>query len=208
MKAYYFYLLLLMFGLLTACNPGVTRVPQIKDNFQGRTIKNPNGSSCIVKLDTVDQLTGARITELMPDQLFTFTHDQLREFFKSKPLMVCQARLSKVGKSNYFLELQFTIQNARVNLNYQGLAKGSKLILKLINGESIPLYCYENQVVTSSQSEKVYRGLYPISIKDLKKLRKFILTDIGVHWNGGYENYEIHSIDFFKNQFDCLNQVR
>lgn len=195
--------------MLSSCNPGVIRLPQIKDNFEGRTIKNPNGSSCVVKLDTIDPLTGARITELMPEQLFTFTHEQLSEFFKSKPLIVCQARLSRVGKSNYFLELTFTIQNARVNLNYLGLAKGSRLQIKLINGESISLYCYENQAVNSSvPSEKVYRGLYPISGKDLKKMHKFILTDIGVHWNGGYENYEIHNIDFFKTQFDCLSQVK
>jgi hypothetical protein len=145
----------------------------------------------------------------MPEQLFTFTHEQLSEFFKSKPLMVCFARLSKVGTSNYFLELKFTIQNARINLNYQGLTKGSKLQLRLINGESISLYCYENQAaISSTQNEKVYQGLYPVSRKELKKLQKYIITDIGVHWNGGYENYEIHNIDFFKTQYDCLSQVK
>jgi len=209
MKTQGYLLILLLIGLLISCNPGARRLPQLKESFRGKTIINQNGSACTVKVDTIDQLTGARITELMPEHLFTYTHEPLREYFITQPLMVCNARLSRVGNSNYFLNLQFIIQASRVNINYQGLAKGSMLQLKLINGEHISLYCYENSPVTSATgNEKIFQGLYPISEKDLKKLRKYVLTDMGVHWNGGFEKYEIHIIDFFKTQYECLQKIR
>ncbi len=196
-------------GLLISCDPGTRRLPQLKENYSGKTLTTRYHTDCIVKEDLIDQLTGVRFTELEAVQLFTFTHGPLKEHFKSKPFMVCEASLSRAGKQNYFLNLTIKIQSRQLNANYLGLAEGSLLQMKLINNDLISLFSMEKDTGKNISNEvKMYSGTYLVPIKELKKLRKFELIEIGLHWNGGYEKYDVHQIDFFKTQLDCLSQIR
>jgi len=209
LKASGYLVFFIIIGLLSSCNQGTRRLPSLKDSFTGKTITNNNHTTCVVKEDTIDQLTGLRLTELMPVQLFSFTHEPLKAFFESKPFMVCNANFSRAGKDNFFLNLQFLIQATKLNISYHGIAEGSIVQIKLINGDQISLYSMDSDHgKTLSNEYKMYAGTYPVSNVDLKKLRKFEVTEMGVHWNGGFEKYDIHIIDFFKTQLQCLSKIK
>jgi len=209
LKASGYLFISIIVGLLLSCSPGTRRLEGLKESFTGKTIHNINQTSCVVKEDTIDQLTGLRLTELMPVQLFSFTHEPLKAFFDSKPFMVCNANLSRAGKRNFFLNLQFLIQASKLNISYHGIAEGSIVQFKLINGDQISLYSLDSdQGKILSKEYKMYAGIYPVSTKDLKKLRKYEVTEMGVHWNGGFEKYDIHIIDFFKTQILCLSKIK
>lgn len=199
----------LVFGLLSSCNQVAKRLPSLKDSFTGKTLINSDNTTCKVIEDSIDQLTGLRLTELLPVQLFTFTHEPLKGYLDSKPFMVCFANLSRAGKSSFYLNLQFLIQAPKLNISYQGIAEGSIVQLKLINGDEISLYSMDSDHgKTLANENKLYEGSYPVSFKDLKKLRKFEVTEIGIHWNGGFEKYDVHIIDFFKTQLHCLSKIK
>ncbi len=202
----YFLLAAFLFG--SSCKS--SRVHRVRKNAitsEGKTIYTTKGD-CFVKYDAYDRLSGKRITELKPEEIFSFTHEKLKPYFTDRPFLTCFGALSRKS-SDYFLQLKFAVDTKYIKTGYNGLSVNSMLRITLIGGDKVYLKNIYNDLGTRDVSGKMvtYKGLYPISKADLKILRKTELDKMGVEWNGGVEEYEVYNIDFLIKQFSCLNEI-
>jgi len=205
-KNIYFSLMALLF--VFSCK--TSRVHRVHNNFssnEGKTISTDIGS-CYVKYDAYDRLSGKRIIELEPEEIFSFTHEKLKPYFTDRPFLTCYAGLSR-KKDEYFLQTKFIVDTKYIKTGYNGLSINSMLRITLIGGEKVYLKNIYNDLGTRDVAGKkvIYKGIYPISKNDLKLLRKTELDKMGVEWNGGIEEYEVYNIDFLIKQFECLDKI-
>ena len=187
-----------------------SRVHKIRKNFassEGKTILASNGD-CFVKYDAYDRLSGQRITELQPEEIFSFTHEKLKPYFTDRPFLTCYAGLSRKS-DEYFLQLKFKIDTKYIKTGYNGLGTNSMLRITLIGGEKVYLKNIFNDLGSRDVAGNIvtYKGIYPISKDELKSLKKTELDKFGVEWNGGVEEYEVYNIDFLIKQFECLGKI-
>lgn len=193
--------------LANACGKQAKRIPQIKNNLSGYLIHTERGD-CEVSADKVDPLTGIRKTDLNKVQLFSYTHPRLKEYFADAPFLICNARLSVADKRNYFLELDFVFSAQNIQATYNGLSEESMLRVNLINGENLFLNNIINDAgKTDEYNRKVFSGLYKLEKSDIKRLKKYELSSLGVIWNGGFETYDVHEIDLLMKQIECIESL-
>lgn len=201
------FVVLLSAILLIQCNNQPKRIQKIKNNLAGYIIHTENGD-CEVVSDFVDPLTGVRKTDLKPLQVFTYTHPRLKDYFTDAPFLVCNAQVSLLDQKDFALELEFVFSAKNVQASYNGLSEESMLRISLINGENLFLNnIIDDSGTTDKYNRKIYRGLYKLSKSDIKLLRKFEINSFGVIWNGGFETYDVHEIDFLRTQLECLDSI-
>ncbi|MEM8909240.1 MAG: hypothetical protein AAGD05_15445, partial [Bacteroidota bacterium] len=87
------------------------------------------------------------------------------------------------------------------------LEKGSILSVKLLNGDAVKLFNTKTSTGTVSKLNKttVYRGQYLISSDQQKQLKKSEVDKVRIVWSTGYEDYDVYELDFFLDQFNCLD---
>jgi hypothetical protein len=193
--------------LASACGNQAKRIPQIKNNLTGYVIHTEKGD-CEVSADLVDPLTGIRKTDLKKVQLFSYTHPRLKDYFTDAPFLICNANLSVADKKNYFLELEFIFSSQNIQASYNGLAEESMLRVSLISGENLFLNnIVDDAGLTDQYNRKIFSGIYRLTRNDIKSLKKFELSSLGVIWNGGFETYDVHEIDFMMKQIECLESL-
>ncbi len=202
------YLIFLSIVSIISCKS--SRVHKVLKNVtskEGKTINTLKGD-CIVKYDAYDRLSGKRITELKPEEIFSFTHDKLKPYFTDRPFLTCYAGLSRKS-SEFFLLLKFIVDTKYIKTGYNGISNNSMLRITLIGGDKIYLKNIFNNLGTRDVEGKniTYNGIYPISKSDLKTLKKVEIDKMGVEWNGGVEEYEVYNIDFLIKQLECLNKI-
>lgn len=202
------FLLIFFIILLGSCKS--SHIRRINTNIttnEGKNISAETGD-CFVKYDAFDRLSGNRITELRPEEIFSFTHDKLKPYFTDRPFLTCNAGLSRKDKE-YFLQLVFTVDTKYIKTGYNGISDKSMLRITLIDGEKVYMNnIFNNLGKRDIEGKKVtYKGIYPISKEDIKRLKKIELDKMGVEWNGGVEEYEIYNIDFLIKQFECLSKL-
>lgn len=192
----------------------LTHQPKIQpqENNVGRVEKTDLWSttpstdiSCTIEIDSVDQMTGLRKLSLPYSMIFFHTDPDLRPFFKNKDLITCRGKLASIG-GQYYLQVQFEIASANSQNNFGGLAQGSLLRIKLLNGELVSIYNTKADLgkINSYSGNTLFTGTYPLSRDDLKKLSESELDKMRVMWNTGFEDYELIYLDFFKQQIACL----
>lgn len=189
------------------CSPKNNSSLYLKNNLAGKSIYQ-GSNDCIVDFDDFDKLTGTRIIGLKSERLFTYTHEKLIDIFVDRPFMEATGALSKNNRDEYFLLLSFTIDTKYVKSGYNGISTSNMLRISLINGELVFLtnILNENGKIDKSTGDITYSGIFPVSKKNLKLLRKFELDKLGVMWNGGFEEYNVFNLDLLKRQVTCLKR--
>ncbi len=192
--------------LFFSCN-GSRKIIHLKNNYTGKNIVTKKGE-CFVEYDDFDKLTGERITEIKPERIFVFTHEELKEYFGDRPFIDCMGSLSR-SENKYFLNLTFVIDVKFVKTGYNGLAQNGLLKIALLNGENI----YLKNIISDSGKRNnlkkniTYRGIFPVSKSYVKLIEKYEISKLGVEWNGGVEEYEVFNIDFAIRQKSCLDEI-
>ncbi len=179
-----------------------------KYNKKDDVMYHPPTTDCEFGFDDIDEFTGKRRIELAKRTFFTHTSDRLKPYFKNNHHITCEGFLSAAtGSGGKYLNLKISILSEHAQREFGLLEKGSILSLKLINGSTVKLL---NTKTTPGQLNKVtkttvYRGQYLISKDHEKSLKKSEVDKVRVVWGTGYEDYEVYELDFFIDQFKCLN---
>lgn len=198
----------LLLAFLNSCKThDEFKIRPLSSNYTGKVLVTDRGK-CKVVYDDIDKLTGVRITELAQEKIFSFTHEKLKPFFPDRPFIECYAGLS-LSQNNIFLNITFKIDIKNIKTGYKGLSKGDVLIITLINGEKVyakNTYCDAGKRIPNS-NKIIYKGTYLLKKGDIKLMKKYEVDKIGVFWNGGYEEYDVHNIDFFIRQYNCLKKI-
>ena len=177
------------------------RIPpaQIEDVYESEP--NP----CKLATDTIDATTGTHRIALEPGLIFTDTDPDLRPYFKSKELITCYGRLSKISAYIYFT-IDFQIASSHSQGNFGSLESGSLLRLRLLNGKYVSLYNLKSDRghIDPYSGNTIFTGQYSLGKDELKMLSSSPLDKIRILWGTGYEDYDVYKIDFFIDQINCL----
>ncbi|MCB0679235.1 MAG: hypothetical protein KDC30_21200, partial [Saprospiraceae bacterium] len=91
---------------------------------------------------------------------------------------------------------------------FGGIPNNSVLTVRLLNGETVRLFSTKGDqgMLQPNTDTYVFRGQYRLSISQEKMLAEGEADKLRVVWGTGYEDYEVYNLDFFRDQFRCLNQ--
>jgi len=168
---------------------------------------NPPAHPCELTFDGVDEFSGKTRRDVARQNLFVHTSDQLRPYFKDREYITCNGYLSAISGGYKLLYLHFDILSENAQREFGALEKGSILSIKFIDGSTIKLANSKTDrgILNTLEKSVSYRGQYIISASSEKALRKNEVDKVRVVWGTGYEDYEVYDLDFFVNQFNCLN---
>lgn len=178
-----------------------TRIPheQMPQPYRSET------ASCIFVTDTTDTVTGTHRIGLEASLIFTDTDPDLRPYFKSKELITCYGKLSKIGAYTYFT-IDIQIASSHSQGNFGSLESGSLLRLRLLNGKYVSLYNLKSDRghIDPYSGNTIFSGQYALGKDEIKLLTSSPLDKIRILWGTGYEDYDVYKIDFFLDQLKCL----
>jgi hypothetical protein len=200
-------LVVLLPMFLIRCGDQPRRINELKISYAGYQLNTEYGN-CRVLADAVDPLTGLRKTDLEPVRILSYTHPRLSPYFKEAPFLMCFASLSLIDEKRVLLNMSFSLAARNVDAAYHGLAEDSMLRVELINGESLFLSnLIEDTGRIDPGGRKVYTAIFPLTRSQIKKLRKYEISKLGVIWKGGFETYDVFEIDVLKRQLACLKTL-
>jgi len=168
----------------------------------------PPERKCQIAFNGVDDFSGKKRKEVAKKVLFAYTSDEMRPYFKGQDYMSCEAYLSSLSGGYKYLTLEINIASEKAKLDYGIIEKGSVLNLKLMDNTNVQLFNNKTDVgiLNELSSTVIYTAQYVISQGAEKILKKKEIDKIRIIWSSGYEDYEIYDLDFFVNQFKCLNE--
>ncbi|MFK8104970.1 MAG: hypothetical protein AB8G15_20800 [Saprospiraceae bacterium] len=173
-------------------------------------LQNPPAPDCKISFNGVDEFTGRKRRDVQKQKLFSFTSDKFRPFLKGKEHILCEGFVSSLSGGYRVLSLAFSINSENAKKEFGSIPQGSVLTLKFLDGKSIRL---DNKVADrgrfdASTKMTYYKGQYIVGASEEKQLRKKEVDKLRIVWGTGYEDYEIYEMDFFMNQFDCLENSK
>lgn len=162
---------------------------------------------CAMQLDQVDPVTKQRRLVVDQSQLFTHTDEELRPYFRDENLLECVAFLSSVEGFKY-LTVKFIIASPNAKHNFGMLQQQALLRIKLINGTFLNFYNIQADrgIIDQYTGNTIFTGNYSLGKTAEKVLLSSEVDKMRVVWSTGYEDYDIHEVDFFMNQINCLNK--
>jgi len=171
-------------------------------------VLNPPRSKCQLTFDGIDEFSGKKRKDVKKQLFFTYTNEELRSIFKDREYITCYGYLSSLSGGLKFLTLNITIASSSAQREYGIIEKGSQINIKLLDGENVKLVNTKTNMGTENplESSVTYRAQYLISSGDEKKLKKSEVDKCRIIWSSGYEDYEVYELDFFLDQFKCLDK--
>ncbi len=174
--------------------------------LQGTEFAGNYDTPCEMAFDDVDLFNGKRKRGTKKRVLFTFVDEQVEAIVKGKDFMVCEGFLSLVDEKEYILALTFTLSSSEAPEEYGELEKGSKILVKLMDGSTVTLRnrATDSGEVNQVANTTVYKGFYGLDKSAIRLLRESEVDRLRVVWGLGYEDYEVYELDFFIDQIACL----
>ncbi len=162
--------------------------------------------SCDYSMDERDVFTQKRKVALRTRPFFTFTQPQLKKFLRGQDYLTCEGSLSKVVGVTV-LNVKFTIESTQAQKEYGRIEDGTRMMIKLLNDETVTLICDKTDAgkVDADTGTTTYDTYFTIHNKAEKELRKSEVVQARVLWSTGYEDYEVNELDFFMDQFYCID---
>jgi hypothetical protein len=141
------------------------------------------------------------------NELFSYTHSQLKPYFQEKHFMECYSSFAKLGETNY-LYLKIFFNTSEAGNNYGSIIKGENLRITMMNGEKLFLESMSNSIPDKSEAKNriIYDGIFSVSNAELDAFKSIEIDKLGIIWSYGYEEYDIKNIELLKNQAHCLTQ--
>ena len=170
-------------------------------------INNPPPSNCNIRSTSVDEFSKKKMVVMEPAEFFTYTPEEIKSYLEDRDFISCAANLStKPGLS--FLTLKFTIASDNARKNFGVLEQGALLRIMLLDGSTVNLYNgrFDAGKLDPYTGNTIYESSYIIDKEKEKLLTKNEIDKIRIVWSTGYEDYTIYNVDFFMNQYDCLNK--
>lgn len=174
--------------------------------FRGEmhTLKIP----CEVSYEREIINTGSKRVDLAPQYFFSFTHPELKSFYKYNNFINAYCQLSK-NNGVLHLNVNIKLSSSVARENYGVISAENVMSLKLINASQVDLKCIKGSSGESNdeQNHTIYALSYELDKSQIKKLRKYEIDKVGIEWSSGYEEYEVYEIDAIMNQLACMNKL-
>lgn len=168
----------------------------------------PPQPPCNLAYSGIDEFSGKIRKEVAKELFFSFTSDKMKPYFKEKDYLTCKGGLSSISGGVYSLNLEIEVASESAQREFGFLEKGAVLIVKMIDGSSIRLVNRKTDMGSLNPLLKsvVFKPQYLIGANQVKDLSKGEVDKVRIVWSLGYDDYEIYELDFFKNQFRCLEE--
>lgn len=161
---------------------------------------------CNYQMNEVDPFTGKRKIALDPAFFFGYTHPRLERFMQGGHYLTCEAYVSEVA-SLRALNVKFIIDSPNAKNDYGTIQEGSRLLINLLDGETIVLAAgeYSAGKIDPIKKQTIYSTYFIIDSKSEKKLKRGEISQVRFVWSEGFEDYEVYKMDFIAHQLKCLD---
>lgn len=169
-------------------------------------ILRPPAPDCQTAYEGQDE-RGRYRRDLQKQLLFTHTDERLRPYLKEgREYLSCSGFFTQIGGFRY-LTLEFTFAYPNAREAYGFIEKGSYLMIRMLNNQSIMLFSGKMDRGTYDTETQLltYSVHYPIDQSQLNLLKRSEADKVVVSWSSGYEEYEVYQLGFFINQIACLD---
>ena len=169
---------------------------------------NPPTPTCELTVDGTDEFTQVSRRATKPTLLFSHTNEELRDVFDAEDdYITAYGHLLQVEGGQRYLVLDFYIASQQAERAFGALRPNSMVTLRFLDGETFSLFNvkYDRGKYDAVTGRYRFRGQYSVAGRVEKQLTKSELDQVRVVWETGYEDYPIYELDFFRDQFECLN---
>lgn len=169
---------------------------------------NPPLPDCNLVFDGMDEFMGKKRKDVKRDLFFTHTEDDMRRYMKDDEYITCEGNLTQIQGGVLLFNMFISINTNDAKRSFGELKKGSIIVIKMIDGTNITLANNQADGGTFDPLTRkhTYTAQYMVNSGQEKKLKKGEVDLVRIIWETGYEDYEVYNLDFFRNQFRCLNK--
>lgn len=152
--------------------------------------------------------TKSKRVDMVPQYFFSFTHPEIKTFYKDKNFINTHAQLSK-NNGALFLHLNIKLSSSTARDNYGFISTENTIFLKTIKGGQVELKCAQGSLGSSNHDDNntIYAVSYQLDKSDIRKLAKYEIDKVGIEWSSGYEEYEVYEVDVLMHQLQCLEKI-
>ncbi len=178
-----------------------------KYSLEKDVMYNPPPKDCNLAFDGIDEFMGRNRKDVERDVLFSFTDDDMRRYMKEEDYIICEGNLTQIKGGILLLNLFISIKTLDAQRSFGGLSKGNLVTIKMIDGKSVSLVNNQsdNGVYNPLEKRHTFTGQFRINAGQEKDLNQGEVDMVRIIWDTGYEDYEVYNLDFFIDQFKCLN---
>jgi hypothetical protein len=163
-------------------------------------------AQCDFQKNEVDEFTGKVVKVLKPELFIAHTDSSLKKYYRKRDYLTITTKVAHIGGIDvlYFTAI---ILNKEAYKYYGSLRKGSKVMLKLKNGEMISVEFDTSDFgeVDYDRSRTTYSNYCAINDEQKEMLKSSEVDKVRIYWSEGYEDYECDNSDVYVTQLSCLN---
>ena len=171
---------------------------------------NPPGSACKIVFDGEDSFSGKYRKETAPQLLFAYTPKQLQAYITDRDYVTAYGSIIRIsgGLQLLILDLYVTAENA--DRAFGTIPRNAQLNIKTLDGENVLLLNGKTVRGRWDPTEKHthYRAQYIVDKDYEQQLTDSEVDEIRIVWETGYDDVPVYELDFFKDQFACLNRKK
>ena len=170
------------------------------------TPKKKISLNCDLQTDIVDEFTGKEKKATKGRTFFSYTPEAAKKYMRADDYLTCTGYLSRVGALKA-LHLTFTIDSQYGQQEYGEIPDGSNFMVKMIDDTTVDLFIDKGDKgrIDRINNRTIYNVFCIIEPGMEKKLKSGEVSKVRMVWAVGFEDYEVYNLDFFKEQFPCVN---
>ncbi|MFK7807333.1 MAG: hypothetical protein AB8F74_05960 [Saprospiraceae bacterium] len=186
----------------------VNRPPVRRYNPKSNVLRFPPTRPCDLAFSGLDEFSGKKRKQTKETFFFAHTPERFRSYFKGRDYIVCTGTLIAIDGTPRSISIEYTIATDQAAREFGTLAKGSQLILRLLDGDRLILVNNKTATGIADSVTKTtrYNINYPLNKSQIKTLEEAEVDKVRMIWATGYEDYEVYQVDFFRDLFRCLEE--
>ena len=172
-------------------------------------VTNPPATDCRLAFEGTDEFTKVKRKQTERTLFFSHTNKELRDIFTGEDdYITAYGHLVQVDGGTRILVIDYYIASQTADRTFGALRPNAAVTLRFLDGETFKLF---NNKYDAGKYDPVtgkyhFQGQYSVSGKVQKMVTKSELDQVRVVWETGYEDYPVYELDFFRDQFECLEQ--
>lgn len=160
---------------------------------------------CNYYKNEVDEFTGKKKIILIEQDFINYTSDELKEYFKNKDYVKCQVYCARIEKTKvaYF---HWVLQTKDAYKLFGSIAKGSKILLKFKDGETLELKFSKSDIGDTNYDYgyTTYSSYIILDEESIRILKNKEVEKVRMYWGKGYEDYPVSNPKLFVEQLPCI----
>lgn len=178
---------------------------EYKQEQEVKTI-TPTPTDCSYRTNEVDEFTGKKKLVLNEQDFINYTSEELKEYYKKKDFVNCKVYAARFEdtKVAYFY---WTLQTKEAYKYFGSISKGSKIMIKLVNGETFELTFakYDSGDTKYDYGYTTYSSYVVLDDASIDALKSTEIEKVRMYWAKGYEDYPVSNARLFIDQLPCID---